>query len=533
MAEASGSTIGSTPHDKDQSSSTPFSDNSTPISTPQEIPSQEDINQTSIEVCDEDSSQVIGKRKLISVVWNHFKKVKIDGVDKAICNYCSKKLGGGSRNGTRHLHDHFKRCPLRTQKDIRQAILNPTKDVGGKVKVGTYTFDQENARKELANMIVLHEYPLSIVEHYGFRRGFMAITAHFIDDGWILQSRIIRFVYVPCPHTSEVLCNVFMDCILDWNIDGKLSTLTLDNCSTNDALVNLLLDKLPNSSFLLKGQFFHMRWNSTYLMLATALKYRTVFPRLKQRESLYKCLPSDQDWDLAKEVCERLELFYEVTEIFSGTKYPTANLFFPHICEIRMSICDWLTSSCEEIRLMAAGMISKFEKYWSETHGIMAIATLLDPRYKMKVIEYYFPLIYGDEGVHKIAIIRQICYDLVKEYQSKRNLSANVPNVLSSQSNMSPSGKKDRLAKFDLFVSSTTNLDNVKSELDRYLEEPVLPRSNDFDILAWWKVNAMKYPTLHNIARDILAIPVSTVASESAFSTSGRFVSPHRSRLHP
>ncbi|KAF6148484.1 hypothetical protein GIB67_038839, partial [Kingdonia uniflora] len=29
------------------------------------------------------------------------------------------------------------------------------------------------------------------------------------------------------------------------------------------------------------------------------------------------------------------------------------------------------------------------------------------------------------------------------------------------------------------------------------------------------------------------AIPVSTVASESAFSTSGRFVSPHRSRLHP
>ncbi|KAM5577231.1 zinc finger BED domain-containing protein DAYSLEEPER-like [Rosa sericea] len=34
------------------------------------------------------------------------------------------------------------------------------------------------------------------------------------------------------------------------------------------------------------------------------------------------------------------------------------------------------------------------------------------------------------------------------------------------------------------------------------------------------------------MARDILAIPVSTVASESAFSTSGRVVSSHRSRLH-
>jgi len=34
------------------------------------------------------------------------------------------------------------------------------------------------------------------------------------------------------------------------------------------------------------------------------------------------------------------------------------------------------------------------------------------------------------------------------------------------------------------------------------------------------------------IARDILAISVSTVTFESAFSTSGRVVSPHRSRLH-
>lgn len=43
----------------------------------------------------------------------------------------------------------------------------------------------------------------------------------------------------------------------------------------------------------------------------------------------------------------------------------------------------------------------------------------------------------------------------------------------------------------------------------------------------------MKYPILSNIARDILAIPVSTVASDSTFSTSGRFVIPHRNRIQP
>ena len=55
----------------------------------------------------------------------------------------------------------------------------------------------------------------------------------------------------------------------------------------------------------------------------------------------------------------------------------------------------------------------------------------------------------------------------------------------------------------------------------------------DFDILRWWKSNGLKYHTLQRIARDILAIIVTTVTSESAFSISGRLLSPHHSRLHP
>ena len=94
-------------------------------------------------------------------------------------------------------------------------------------------------------------------------------------------------------------------------------------------------------------------------------------------------------------------------------------------------------------------------------------------------------------------------------------------------------GAKDRLESFNAFVCSTTNLDARRSEIDTYLEELVWPRSSDFDILSWWKANSSKYPILQTIARDILAIPISTVASEFAFSTSGRFICPHRSRLHP
>jgi len=137
---------------------------------------------------------------------------------------------------------------------MRQQVLTNNFNKGHTTQgpsLSSYSYDQDTARKELASAIIMHEYPLSIVDHVGFKRysfalqpafkvpcrntiksdifkiyeyeigktmslvvgnasrlaittdmwtssnqkkGFMAVTTHFIDDSWTLHSRILRYI---------------------------------------------------------------------------------------------------------------------------------------------------------------------------------------------------------------------------------------------------------------------------------------------------------------------------------------------------
>ena len=118
-----------------------------------------------------------------------------------------------------------------------------------------------------------------------------------------------------------------------------------------------------------------------------------------------------------------------MTEVFSGTKYPTSNFFFIHICEIRLSLGSWLTCEHDEVRQMTINMIDKFEKYWKDVNGVLIVATVLDPIYKMKLIEFYFPLLYSDESNIHIERGQKLFKELIKEYEFKAKLYVSNPSA--------------------------------------------------------------------------------------------------------
>nr|GEW49219.1 zinc finger BED domain-containing protein RICESLEEPER 2 [Tanacetum cinerariifolium] len=82
--------------------------------------------------------------------------------------------------------------------------------------------------------------------------------------------------------------------------------------------------------------------------------------------------------------------------------------------------------------------------------------------------------------------------------------------------NYMPTWAFDHIKYFNDFV---THLQTTKFEI--------------FDVLGFWKAKETTFPVLSRMAMDILSVQATSVASESAFSTSGRVLSIRRTRLTP
>ncbi|OMO89512.1 putative Zinc finger, BED-type [Corchorus olitorius] len=75
-----------------------------------------------------------------------------------------------------------------------------------------------------------------------------------------------------------------------------------------------------------------------------------------------------------------------------------------------------------------------------------------------------------------------------------------------------------------------------ESDLDAYLLETcfIHPRDpNQFDALEWWKADSLRFRILSQMARYILAIPITTVASEATFSAGSRVIDTYWASLAP
>ncbi|MBA0795732.1 hypothetical protein Gohar_006571, partial [Gossypium harknessii] len=78
---------------------------------------------------------------------------------------------------------------------------------------------------------------------------------------------------------------------------------------------------------------------------------------------------------------------------------------------------------------------------------------------------------------------------------------------------------------------SESSTKSERSQLDIYLEEPELELNSQIDVLNYWSKTSIRYRKLSFLARDLLVIPISTVASKLAFSMEKKVIISLRSSL--
>ncbi|KAL6202803.1 hypothetical protein ACLB2K_026508 [Fragaria x ananassa] len=159
---------------------------------------------------------------------------------------------------------------------------------------------------------------------------------------------------------------------------------------------------------------------------------------------------------------------------------------------------------------------------------VFCLATIMDPRFKLLVIEEWLKC-FGleqskiDARMTSIKTLLQQYYDIYK-----RNVVSSVASSLPSDGVPTPLGttsasiniprvqnfSMQRLKRAMVSSSSSTN----PTDLQMYLDLATIEADDDnqFNVLGWWKKNHTLYHVLSLMARDLLSVPASTVASEAA-----------------
>ncbi|XP_047257658.1 zinc finger BED domain-containing protein RICESLEEPER 2-like [Capsicum annuum] len=286
-----------------------------------------------------------------------------------------------------------------------------------------------------------------------------------------------------------------------------------------------------------------MRWNSTYLILNRAVECENglmsyvycdiglshYLQFVKDEERTVVGAFSSDDWDYVKKIANFLQIFYDLTKELISSDDDGDDLL------------GKITSNMKE----------KFDKYWGspkKMNKMIFISCVLDPRHKFVSVGFALQMMFGkEEGLileSEVKDYMNLMYgeyvkDFSKDKDSQHYSSSSSSLFENSSSLPSILGSTIQSIGFlgsfmdDLMKHKARNITTVKTELQKYLNEANEGETKNFNVLSWWKIHSSRFPILAEMARNVLSIPISSVASKCAFSTGGRIFDSFRSSLTP
>jgi hypothetical protein len=474
-----------------------------------------------------------------SEVWQDFERIykEEDGVSVryAKCYICKNELSAKPSGGTGHLKRHAISCKRKSGAAMKQTVLQYNPDGS----VHHWEYDSANARKELCRFIARADLPLNIGESAAFedyikqahnprfthvsrqttsrdmvkyyntcrsklkemlqtctfsvaltsdiwagraREDYLSVVAHFVNNDWKLEKRIICFRLIDNVHSGENIAEKISQVVADFGLTNKIFSITLDNAGANSRAMDILTPLFSTyaESFLLHQRCachiinlivksglkrlsryledfrtaisfvnssnqriaaykqycvamgvrprkfaldMPVRWNSTFLMLKNIIPYKStfgVFIHTHYHQHGGQTLLTEAHWYVAERILEFLEFFYDSTVSLSGVYYPTSCLVVHNIVEIATHLNNYENDNL--LRDCVVPMKSKFLKYWKEIPLLYAFAFILDPRAKIAAFCRVLAIL-GDALSHDYSNyytnVRSKLFEVYSKYETK------------------------------------------------------------------------------------------------------------------
>ncbi|KAK4855938.1 hypothetical protein QYF36_012513 [Acer negundo] len=474
------------------------------------------------------------RRKLVLNVWEDYVKNKgEDGNECTVCKHCKMVVGSDNSRAT-NLKKHLEICQNRRNGDR----LSETGSTSAVIKENR-VMDEEMKHFDVAHMIIkngilslnsikadiLHVYRVEKEKLRSFfsklpcrfsltvnrlkrcsnENAYYCLTVHFIDDNWELKRKIIGVKCFEGGSDIETLKSV----LLDWNIQGSITAADVveDDNEIRDwlesegslrfggdlisisTLVHVLEDVVTVGKNLAFDIFQKIRkcfdyaqrsgnpltTDSDMELLESAVRIKKTFLGLARVDPIFKSITlTNKEWNKASALHECFQVLKDANYIFSGNKTLTANMYF----------------------LML---------YMTTAGSVLAIAAVLDPQFKMDVVQHWCGKLHDDGNFYFKMVFLQIM-EALTEYEESS--PSNLKSMASTFGDVNSSTSYNML---DNLGRPCESLDAVEDdEFSRYFHEPKLPFVEDFDILGWWRLNGGRFPILARMARDFLAISFAT-----------------------
>ncbi|KAF3970468.1 hypothetical protein CMV_005847 [Castanea mollissima] len=395
---------------------------------------------------------------------------------------------------------------------------------------------------------------------------YMCLKAHFITEDWNLRNWVLNFRHINATWEDDCLDGAILKALRGWDIGNKIASITfLTDWVYDEGIDNVKEYVQEMKKLQFNGQIFRLYCSADIFksMVQDAFKvisgtihtidelmyfgkpsylWDLAYDRLKMaleceakeefgKEEYDNCdKPPADEWKKVEGICKLLESLYNAAKSIFEVKDPTANIYLLNLREVWATLTKEANSSDSFIRDVAAKM--------HESMVVMMTTMKFLPYFEFSSTKYG-----GNDDNNEVSTVVLAIHSLYDNYSIRFPETENrVSNPTSSDSGgetprqvkrgcLSSDDSSNHLQDYQKFIESTNQ--PLKSEIDMYLEEPVLPWTQDFNILSWWRAASPRYPILSRIARDYLPVPMSVVTSMDAFFAIEREISPRYASLKP